>query len=76
MERFLTELKRRNVLRVAAFYAAAGWLLVQIATQVLPVFDVSTWAMRVVVVAVVLGFPFALVTLAVNSTDSSLPSWR
>ena len=49
------------MLRVAAFYAAAGWLLVQIATQVLPVFDVPTWAMRVVVVAVVLGFPFALV---------------
>ena len=61
MERFLSELKRRNVLRVAAFYAAAGWLLVQIATQVLPVFDAPTWAMRVVVVAVVLGFPFALV---------------
>jgi TolB-like protein/Flp pilus assembly protein TadD len=58
---FLTELKRRNVLRAAAFYAAAGWLLVQIATQVLPVFDVPTWAMRVVVVAVALGFPFALV---------------
>ena len=53
MERFLSELKRRNVLRVAAFYAAAGWLLVQIATQVLPLFDVPTWTMRVVVVAVV-----------------------
>ena len=61
MERFLSELKRRNVLRVAAFYAAAGWLLVQIATQVLPVFDAPTWTMRVVVVAVVLGFPLALV---------------
>lgn len=61
MERFLSELKRRNVLRVAAFYAAAGWLLVQIATQVLPVFEVPTWALRVIVVAVVLGFPFALV---------------
>jgi TolB-like protein/cytochrome c-type biogenesis protein CcmH/NrfG len=61
MERFLSELKRRNVLRVAAFYAAAGWLLVQIATQVLPVFDAPTWTMRVVIVAVVLGFPFALV---------------
>ena len=33
MERFLGELKRRNVLRVAAFYAAAAWLLVQIATE-------------------------------------------
>lgn len=61
MERFISELKRRNVLRVAAFYAAAGWLLVQIATQVLPVFEVPTWALRVIVVAVVLGFPFALV---------------
>ncbi|MGI8891069.1 MAG: tetratricopeptide repeat protein, partial [Chthoniobacterales bacterium] len=60
MKRFLTELKRRNVLRVAAFYATAGWLLVQIATQVLPVFDVPTWSMRVVVVATLLGFPFAL----------------
>src|SRR4029453_11453789 len=61
MERFLSELKPRKVLRVAAFYAAAGWLLVQIATQVLPVFDVPTWTMRVVVIAVVLGFPFVLV---------------
>ncbi len=61
MEQFLAELKRRNVVRVAAFYAASGWLLVQIATQVLPVFDVPTWALRVVVVAVVLGFPSALV---------------
>src|SRR4051812_35940613 len=61
MERFLSELKRRNALRVAAFYAAAGWLLVQIATQVLPVFDAPTWTMRVVVVAVMLGFPFALI---------------
>ena len=60
MKRFLSELRRRNVLRVAAFYATAGWLLVQIATQVLPVFEMPTWTMRLVVVAVVLGFPFAL----------------
>ncbi len=61
MERFLAELKRRNVLRVAAFYAATGWLLIQIATQVLPLFDVPAWTLRTIVVAVVLGFPFVLV---------------
>lgn len=61
MERFISELKRRNVLRVAAFYAASGWLLVQIVTQVLPIFDVPAWVLRVVVVAVVIGFPFALI---------------
>ena len=60
MKRVVAELKRRNVLRVAAFYAAAGWLVVQIATQVLPVFEMPTWTMRFVVVAVVLGFPCAL----------------
>lgn len=38
---FFDELKRRNVLRVAAFYAAAGWLLVQITTQIFPFFNVS-----------------------------------
>ena len=49
------------MLRVAAFYAATGWLVIQVATQVLPVFEVPTWTMRAVVVAVLLGFPFALV---------------
>jgi TolB-like protein/Tfp pilus assembly protein PilF len=57
---FLAELKRRNVYRAAAFYAAAGWLLVQVATQVFPIFDVPTWTMRLVVVAAIVGFPFAL----------------
>ena len=58
---FFAELKRRNVLRVGAFYAAAGWLLVQIATQVFPFFDIANWVVRLVVVAVIVGFPFALI---------------
>ncbi len=61
MGRLIEELKRRNVLRAAAFYAAAAWLLVQIATQVFPFFDIPNWAVRLVVVAVIVGFPFALV---------------
>jgi serine/threonine-protein kinase len=56
MQAFITELRRRNVLRMAAFYAAAGWLLVQVATQVFPFFDIPNWAVRLVVVASVLGF--------------------
>jgi len=54
------ELKRRNVLRVAAFYAAAGWLLVQITTQVFPFFNVPNEIVRGVVVVIAIGFPFAL----------------
>ncbi len=60
MQQLLAELKRRNVFRAAAFYAAASWLLVQIATQVFPFFDVPNWAVRVVVLAAVIGFPFAV----------------
>ena len=35
------ELRRRNVLRAAAFYAASAWLLVQVATQVFPFFHIA-----------------------------------
>jgi hypothetical protein len=54
------ELKRRNVLRAAAFYAAAAWLLVQVATQVFPFFHIPEWIVRWIVIAAVIGFPFAL----------------
>jgi TolB-like protein len=60
MRSFLGELKRRNVHRAAAFYAAAGWLLVQIATQVFPFYDIPNWAVRLVIAVVLIGFPFAL----------------
>jgi TolB-like protein/Tfp pilus assembly protein PilF len=58
---FFAELKRRNVYKVAVAYAVVGWLLVQIATQVFPFFDIPAWAVRLVVLAIVIGFPIALV---------------
>src|SRR5256886_6403433 len=58
---FFAELKRRNVYKVAVAYAIVGWLLVQVATQVFPFFDISNWAVRLVVLAIVIGFPVALV---------------
>jgi len=61
MRSFLRELKRRNVYKVGAMYAVGGWLLVQVATQVLPLFEVSALALRLIVLAVVAGFPIALV---------------
>src|SRR5579859_376739 len=60
MQTFIAELRRRNVLRAAAFYAAAGWLLVQVATQVFPFFHIPEWVVRAIVVAAVIGFPFAM----------------
>src|SRR5206468_8467181 len=58
---FFAELKRRNVYKVAVAYLVAGWLLVQVATQVFPFFEIPNWAVEMVVVALVIGFPIALV---------------
>src|SRR3954463_16087258 len=60
MRSIFTELRRRNIYRAAVFYAASGWLLVQIATQVFPFFTVPNWIVRLIVVAVIVGFPFAM----------------
>ena len=59
--KFLAELQRRNVYRVAVAYAVASWLLIQVATQVFPFFEIPNWAVRVVVLLLVLGFPVALI---------------
>ena len=58
---FLAELKRRNVYKVAVAYIVAGWALSQGIAQVLPVFDVPNWAIRLIVVLVIIGLPVALV---------------
>ena len=58
---FFSELKRRNVYKVAVAYAVVGWLLVQVATQVFPFFEIPNWAVRLIVLAIVIGFPIALV---------------
>ncbi|MGH8212432.1 MAG: tetratricopeptide repeat protein [Rhodanobacteraceae bacterium] len=58
---FIAELRRRNVLRAAALYAAAIWLLVQIALAIFPVFDLhANWMVRWIIIAALAGFPFAL----------------
>ena len=58
---FFAELKRRNVYKVAVAYAIAGWALSQGIAQVFPVFDVPNWAIRMIVLLIVLGFPVAVV---------------
>ena len=59
-ETFFAELKRRKVYSVAIAYVVAGWALAQGLAQVLPVFDIPNWVVRLLVVLIVLGFPVAL----------------
>ncbi len=58
---FFAELKRRNVLRAAAFYIAATWALAQGIAQLSPVVGAPDWAARWFLVAAAIGFPFWLV---------------
>jgi TolB-like protein len=58
---FFAELKRRNVYKVAVAYIVGGWALSQGIAQVFPVFDVPNWAIRLVVLLIIIGLPVALV---------------
>src|SRR6266705_2483726 len=58
---FFGELKRRNVYKVAVAYAVVSWLLIQVATQVFPFFEIPNWSVQLVVLAAAIGFPIALV---------------
>ena len=61
MRGFFAELKRRKVYRVAVAYAVGAWLVAQIVTQIFPVFEVSQWALRLMIVLLIAGFPIALI---------------
>ena len=45
---FLTELRRRNVHKVAIAYGVVAWLLMQVASQIFPFFEIPNWAVRLV----------------------------
>jgi TolB-like protein len=57
---FFSELKRRNVYKVAVAYIVAGWALAQGVAQVLPVFSVPNWVIQLLVMLIILGLPVAL----------------
>ena len=61
MKSFFAELQRRNVYKVAVAYALMAWLVIQVATQVFPFFDVPNWVVKLVVLLAIVGFPVSLV---------------
>jgi TolB-like protein/Flp pilus assembly protein TadD len=58
---FFTELKRRNVYKVAVAYGVVAWLLMQVASQIFPFFEIPNWVVRLVVLLLLIGFPIALI---------------
>jgi serine/threonine-protein kinase len=57
---FFGELKRRNVYKVGVAYAVVAWLLMQVASQIFPFFEIPNWIVRLVILFLVIGFPIAL----------------
>jgi serine/threonine-protein kinase len=58
---FFGELKRRNVYKIAVAYAVVAWLLMQVASQIFPFFEIPNWVVRLVILLLVIGFPIALI---------------
>src|SRR5438067_3086497 len=63
IDNFLSELKRRNVYKVAVAYAVVAWLLLQAASIFLPAFDAPPWVMKIFIIVIIFGFPVALIFL-------------
>lgn len=60
MRQLVSELRRRNVFRVAIAYVVASWVLAQIADLAADAFAAPDWFMRMLIVVLVLGLPLAL----------------
>ena len=82
LKNFFAELKRRKVYRVAVAYIVAAWVLAQVATQVFPFFEVPNWTVRLIILALCLGFPIAVVLAwayditpsGIKRTDDTAPA--
>ena len=61
LKQFFAELQRRKVYRVAVTYIVVAWVLIQVATQVLPFYEIPNWTVRLVITALVIGFPIAVI---------------
>lgn len=60
MPKLFNELKRRNVVRVAIAYVVVGWLALQVAETIFPTFGAPEWVLKVFILLLALGFPFAV----------------
>jgi adenylate cyclase len=61
LQTWFAELRRRKVIRVAAVYLVAAWLLIQVADAVFEPIGLPAWSLKLVIVLVALGFPLACV---------------
>ena len=77
IDNFFSELKRRNVYKVAITYAVVAWLLIQAASILLPTFEAPAWVMKAFVVLLALGFALVVfISWAFEATPEGLKRTR
>jgi tetratricopeptide (TPR) repeat protein len=73
VNRFIRELRRREVFRTAGLYVGVSWILIEVSSVMLPTFDAPEWMLRAIIVTAIVGFPVMLVLAWVyNLTDHGL----
>ena len=73
MPSFFSELKRRNVTRVGIAYLTIAWLVIEVGNTILPLFDFSPGASRLLVILIAVGFlPVLIFTWAFEFTPDGL----
>lgn len=61
MNKFIRELRRREVFRTGGLYVGVAWIVIEVASVILPTFDVPEWVFKALVITAFAGFPVALV---------------
>ncbi|MEQ8241201.1 MAG: tetratricopeptide repeat protein [Cyclobacteriaceae bacterium] len=61
MNKFIEELKRRNVLKASLSYAIIGWVLLQVGDILFPVIGIEDLGMRILLITLLIGFPIWVV---------------
>lgn len=59
--KFVEELKRRNVFKVATAYAIAGWIIIQVTDTVFPRLGFPDWTITLIIIMVLIGLPISLI---------------
>ena len=70
MNRFIKELRRREVFRTAGLYVGVCWILIEGASVVLPAFEAPEWVLQAIIIAAVIGFPIMLVLAWIYDVSS------
>ncbi|MDH3805645.1 MAG: hypothetical protein OEU90_09265, partial [Gammaproteobacteria bacterium] len=61
MPNLIRELRRREVFRATGLYVGVAWILIEVASVLLPAFDAPDWVMRTLIIIAIIGLPVAIV---------------